>query len=192
MANAYADRIEIWQDGQVVGRHDRVFGRDRAVYDPLHYVPVLARKPGALRSEPSSRLPMVAPLVRATIGDGSRPMANAPFKDWELPSAMRRIRRKLERVPGGDRQMVEILAALPTDGVEAVEAACAEALGQGIHSADVVLNSLARRHAAGVPAARRSRTARADCHPGRVAPQARVPRDGWLRSRSQIAPDTTP
>ena len=55
MANAYADRIEIWQDGQVVGQHDRVFGRDHAVYDPLHYIPVLARKPGALRSEPSSR-----------------------------------------------------------------------------------------------------------------------------------------
>jgi len=72
-------------------------------------------------------------------------MANAPFKDWDLPPAMRRIRRKLERVPGGDRQMVEILAALPTDGVEAVEAACAEALGQGVHSADVVLNILARR-----------------------------------------------
>jgi len=95
-------------------------------------------------------------------------MANAPFKDWDLPPAMRRIRRKLERVPGGDRQMVEILAALPTDGVEAVEAACAEALGQGVHSADVVLNILARRHAAGVPAARRSRAARADCHPGRA------------------------
>jgi len=164
---AYADRIEIWQDGQVVGRHDRVFGRDHAVYDPLHYIPVLARKPGALRN-------------------------GAPFKDWELPPAMRRIRRKLEHVPGGDRQMVEILAALPTDGVEAVEAACAEALGQGVHSADVVLNILARRHAAGVPEARRSRAARADCHPGRVAPAARVPRDGWLRSRSQIAPDTTP
>ena len=117
---AYADRIEIWQDGQVVGRHDRVFGRDRAVYDPLHYIPVLARKPGALRN-------------------------GAPFKDWDLPPAMRRIRRKLERVPGGDRQMVEILAALLTDGVEAVEAACAKVLGQGVHSADVVLNILARR-----------------------------------------------
>jgi len=52
---AYADRIEIRQDGQVIGRHDRVFGRDHAVYDPLHYLPVLARKPGALRSEPSRR-----------------------------------------------------------------------------------------------------------------------------------------
>ena len=44
------------------------------VFDPWHYVPVLARKPGALRN-------------------------GAPFKDWLLPSAMERIRRKLAAAP---------------------------------------------------------------------------------------------
>jgi hypothetical protein len=48
-------------------------------------------------------------------------------------------------VPNGDRQMVDILGAVLTDGLEAVEAACAEALGNGVHSADVILNILARR-----------------------------------------------
>jgi hypothetical protein len=41
--------------------------------------------------------------------------------------------------------MVKILAAVPTDGLAAVEAACAEALASGVHSADVVLNILARQ-----------------------------------------------
>jgi hypothetical protein len=41
--------------------------------------------------------------------------------------------------------MVDILSAVLTDGLSAVEAACAEALGQGVHSADVVLNILARK-----------------------------------------------
>ena len=41
--------------------------------------------------------------------------------------------------------MVDILSAVLTDGLVAVEAACAEALGEGVHSADVVLNILARR-----------------------------------------------
>ncbi len=45
----------------------------------------------------------------------------------------------------GDRQMVKILAAVVDDGLAAVEAACAEALAQGVHSADVILNILARR-----------------------------------------------
>src|SRR3712207_2706394 len=46
---AYAERIEIRQDGRVVGEHPRSFGRDRTVSDPWHYVPVLARKPRALQ-----------------------------------------------------------------------------------------------------------------------------------------------
>ncbi len=41
--------------------------------------------------------------------------------------------------------MVEILTAVLGDGLSAVEAACAEALREGVHSADVVLNILARQ-----------------------------------------------
>jgi hypothetical protein len=36
--------------------------------------------------------------------------------------------------------MVKVLAAVLTDGLPAVEAACAEALSEGVHSADVILN----------------------------------------------------
>jgi hypothetical protein len=47
-------------------------------------VPVLARKPGALRN-------------------------GAPFEDWVLPAAMERVRRKLAGATDGNRQMVDIL-----------------------------------------------------------------------------------
>jgi transposase len=124
--HAYADRIVIRQDGCVVGEHERCFGRGETVYDPWHYVPVLARKPGALRN-------------------------GAPFKGWVLPSAMERVRRKLAGAHDGNRQMVDILAAVLTDGLVAVEAACAEAAGHGVHSADVVLNILARQRDPGPP-----------------------------------------
>lgn len=40
--------------------------------------------------------------------------------------------------------MVDILSAVLTDGIDAVEAACAEALSHNVHSAGVVLNILAR------------------------------------------------
>jgi transposase len=118
--HAYADRIVIRQDGQIVGEHPRSFGRGETIYDPWHYVPVLARKPGALRN-------------------------GAPFKDWVLPAALERVRRKLTGVNDGDRQMVDILAAVLTDGLPAVEAACADALAEAVYSADVILNILARR-----------------------------------------------
>ena len=117
---AYADRIVIRQDGRIVAEHARCYGRGETVYDPWHYVPVLARKPGALRN-------------------------GAPFKDWVLPAALERVRRKLAGSDDGDRQMVSILAAVLTDGLPAVEAACAEALAEGVHSADVIINILARR-----------------------------------------------
>ena len=84
-----------------VGEHRRRFGRGATIYDPWHYVPVLARKPGALRN-------------------------GAPFKDWSLPVSLARTRRKLKGSDDGDRQMVKILSAVLTDGRPAVEAACAE------------------------------------------------------------------
>ena len=125
--HAYADRIVIRQDGRIVAEHPRSFARGDTFYDPWHYVPVLARKPGALRN-------------------------GAPFKDWVLPAAMERVRRKLSGAHDGNRQMVDILSAVLTDGLPAVEAACAEAIAQGVHSADVVLNILARQRDPGPPA----------------------------------------
>ncbi len=41
--------------------------------------------------------------------------------------------------------MVTILTAVLSDGLPAVEAACQEALREGVHSADVILNILARQ-----------------------------------------------
>jgi hypothetical protein len=123
---AYADRIELRQEGRIVGEHRRSFGRDQTVYDPWHYVPVLAREPGALRN-------------------------GAPFKDWVLPASLDRVRRKLANADDGDRRMVDILTAVLSDGLPAVEAACAAALRENVHSADVVLNILARHREPAAP-----------------------------------------
>jgi transposase len=123
----YAERVVIRQDGAIIGEHRRRFGRGETIYDPWHYVPVLTRKPGALRN-------------------------GAPFKDWPLPASLERVRRKLKGSDDGDRQMVKILSAVLSDGLVAVEAACNEALAGGVHSADVILNILARQRDPG-PAA---------------------------------------
>ena len=71
--HAYAERIVIRQDGVIVGEHARRFGRGQTSYDPWHYVPVLNRKPGALRN-------------------------GAPFKGWVLPGALGRVQQKLARL----------------------------------------------------------------------------------------------
>lgn len=50
------------------------------------------------------------------------------------------------------RQMVDIFNAVLSDGLPAIEAAYAEALGYGVPSADVVLNILARQREPAPPA----------------------------------------
>ena len=92
---AYADRIELHQNGQFVCAHPRCFGREQTSPDAWHYVPVLARKPGALRN-------------------------GAPFQNWVLPSGLERVRRKLAGSADGDRQLVRVLVSVLSDGLAAV------------------------------------------------------------------------
>ena len=105
---------------EVVAEHPRYFGRDRTVYDPWHYLPVLVIKPGALRN-------------------------GAPFQGWDLPPALARLRRKLGSGDEADRRFVRVLAAISSDGLEAVEAAVREALDAGAAGDEVILNILSRR-----------------------------------------------
>jgi hypothetical protein len=121
MIRAYADRIVITQDGNVIGEHRRQFGRDKIIYDAWHYIEVLKHKPGALRN-------------------------GAPFKEWSLPEPLTKIRQALSKSPDGDRQFIGILSAVSIYGIDAVVAACSEALAASVASKDVILNTLSRTH----------------------------------------------
>jgi hypothetical protein len=124
--HAYADRLIIRLNGEIVGEHARRFARDQTMYDPWHSLPVLARKPGALRN-------------------------GQPFRDWALPPGLAQIRRRLVAHDDGDKQFVGILTAVLDDGLEAVEAACLEALEATLCSRDIVINILCRRRQPPVP-----------------------------------------
>ncbi len=126
LVRSHAERIVVLLGEEVVADHPRSFKRDQVIYDPWHYLPVLMKKPGALRN-------------------------GAPFKDWALPPALTQVRTKLKNHADGDRQFVKVLGAVPDHGLEAVEAACAEALQAGIASGDVILAVLARRGQSAVP-----------------------------------------
>ena len=106
-------------EGKIVARHRRNFGRDQVIYDPWHYLPVLQRKPGALRN-------------------------GAPFRDWDLPDSLRRVRNHFEGLDDGDRQMVKVLNAVLTDSLTVVTSACETALSAGTISADIILNLVSR------------------------------------------------
>jgi hypothetical protein len=120
----YPDRVVVVADQQVVAEHARAVDRDHVVYDWRHYLPLVERKPGALRN-------------------------GAPFAD--LPEPLQQLRRALLRHEGGDKVMARVLMAVPTHGLEAVLVAVDLVLASGRPSADHVLNVLARLTDAPVP-----------------------------------------
>ena len=119
VVHLYPERVKVVANHKAVAEHPRVLDRDRVVYDWRHYVPLIERKPGALRN-------------------------GAPFVD--LPEPLRKLSQHLLRRAGGDRVMAQVLAAVPRFGLEAVVVAVELALESGRPSAEHVLNLLARLH----------------------------------------------
>jgi transposase len=113
----YPERVAIVADQSITAEHARAFDRDHVIYDWQHYLPLLERKPGALRN-------------------------GAPFA--ELPESLQRLSRALLRRQGGDRVMVQVLSAVPAFGLEAVLVAVELVLESGVVSVEHVLNVLAR------------------------------------------------
>jgi hypothetical protein len=118
----YPDRLVVVAKGRIICEHTRLIERSnhlpgRTIYDWRHYLAVIQRKPGALRN-------------------------GAPFVDF--PDAFRRLQQHLLNQPGGDREMVEILALILHHDEEAVLCAVELALRDGAPTKTHVLNVLHR------------------------------------------------
>lgn len=118
----YPDRLVVAAEGQILCEHIRLIERShklpaKTVYDWRHYLAVVQRKPGALRN-------------------------GAPF--MELPAAFRQLQDHMLRKPGGDREMVDILALVLHHDEQAVLTAVELALAEGVPTKTHVLNILHR------------------------------------------------
>ena len=120
----YPERVDIAAADTIVASHERLSDRGHIRYDWQHYIALVQRKPGALRN-------------------------GAPFAD--LPAPLQRLRHGLMRHAGGDRVMAQVLAAVPTAGLEAVLVAVDLVVESGALSAEHVLNVVARLNATPVP-----------------------------------------
>ena len=123
-----AEQVRVVAHGVVMAAHPRVFGRDQLICDPWHYLPVLEKKPGALR-------------------DG------APFVAWALPKPIQIVRDRILKHPRGDGAFVELLMLAGETGLEALTMACELALEYGTVTAPVIMNELRRLIAPPVPTA---------------------------------------
>jgi hypothetical protein len=108
-AKGYVDRVEVVGDGTTVATHVRSYGRAQKVLDPLHFLGVLERKPGALDHAPV-------------------------YRDWPLPPTFAALRTALSERLGsgpGTRHYIRVLQLLANHPVERLEAVIAGALARG-------------------------------------------------------------
>jgi hypothetical protein len=114
-----ASEIRIVADGAVIAQHARRFGRDQLICDPRHYLPILERKPGALRN-------------------------GVPCREWQLPIAIQLVRDHILKQPKGDRAFVELLLMAREVGLEPLQVACELVLDGNVVTASVVMNEMRR------------------------------------------------
>ena len=115
LIRGYVDEVMIICGAEVIARHRRSYDSEDLIFDPLHYLPLIEQKIGALDQA-------------------------APLAGWDLPEAFITLRRLLEARMGkaGKREYVQVLRLLETFRLEEVEGAVGDALRLGAIGFDAV------------------------------------------------------
>ena len=122
MIKGFVERVEIICGQEIIARHRRSYERGEAIYDPLHYLALLEKKPGALEQA-------------------------APLKDWELDPAFPELCRLLEARFGhrGKREYIQVLRLLEDFPEHQVTAAVRSAVKRRLLGFDAVKHLLLAR-----------------------------------------------
>ena len=119
---ASVDTVRVVAGDRVAAAHPRSWGREGVFYDPVHYLALLERKPGALDFA-------------------------EPLEGWDLPVCFGVLRRRLEAEFGGPgtRQFIRVLRLLERAGLGELTRAVERALELGVADADAVRLILEQR-----------------------------------------------
>jgi transposase len=113
----YPTQVVVVANNEIIARHQRLTGQQQVSFDWLHYIPLITRKPGALRN-------------------------GAPFTS--MPAPLLQLKERLLRRNGGDKVMAQVLATVPVAGLDAVLVAVELVLESGVISIEHILNVVAR------------------------------------------------
>jgi hypothetical protein len=122
------DEVRLVCRDRLVARHRRHWGSEHVAFDPVHYLALLERKPGAF--------------------DYARPL-----EQWSLPEEFAVLRRRFEAAwgPAGVRHYIKVLRLLEGAALADLTAAVSRALVIGANTADVVRVLLEQRREVPVP-----------------------------------------
>jgi transposase len=110
--------IEVYHLDKLIAKHRRCWDRECQIFDPMHYLDLLERKPGAL--------------------DHARPL-----EDWQLPVCFNTYRKCLEaHRDNGTKEYIHILLLLNKYSVWQISRAINKALNYRIYCYDGILQFL--------------------------------------------------
>jgi hypothetical protein len=109
------DEVRLVCRDHLVARHRRHWGKEHITFEPLHYLALLERKPGAF--------------------DAAKPLA-----EWRLPDSFAVLRRRFEAAWGDDgiRHFIQVLRLLEKHSLTDLTTAVDRALRFNVSSADAV------------------------------------------------------
>ncbi|MCF8035197.1 MAG: IS21 family transposase, partial [Desulfarculaceae bacterium] len=115
LVKGYVDQVVVVCGNEEIARHPRSYEKHDLIFEPLHYLPLLERKAGALDQA-------------------------APLQGWELPDEFGRLRRLLENRSGkkGKREYIQVLRLIETFDLSLVAAGVRQTLELGAISFDAV------------------------------------------------------
>jgi transposase len=119
VAKGYWQEVRIYAQGQEVAQHGRIWEKEQVRFEPLHYLALLERKPGAL--------------------DHARPLAS-----WTLAECFGILRRRLEaqREGEGTREYIRVLRLLEKHSMPDLRSAVEKALAVGAVTRDGIAQFL--------------------------------------------------
>ncbi len=110
--------IEVYQQDKLIAKHRRCWDREQQIFEPMHYLELLERKPGSL--------------------DHARPL-----EDWHLPDCFNTYRRCLQaHRDQGTKEYIQILLLLNKYSLRQIQRAINKALNYRIYGYDAILQFL--------------------------------------------------
>src|SRR5258708_17922614 len=123
VVKGFMQRVALCRKAEVVATHRRIWEKEQVRFEPLHYLALLERKPGAL--------------------DHARPL-----EGWPLPECFALLRRRLElELEGGQgtREYIRVLRLLEKHALDELTRAVEKGLAVRAHTRDAVAQFLLPR-----------------------------------------------
>ena len=122
MAKGYFERVELCHKDKVVATHQRIWEKECISFEPVHYLALLEKKPGAL--------------------DHARPLVG-----WDLPECFDVLRRRLETElqDEGTREYMSVLRLLEKYPLPRLRRAVDQGLDIRAHTRDAIAQFLLPR-----------------------------------------------